>query len=48
MFSSSAGPGGVRWLQPVHRRRRRRVPVVPILALVALIGVGVGAFLFVR
>jgi hypothetical protein len=48
MFSSSAGPGGVRWLQPVHRRRRRRVPVLPILGLAALVAVGVGAFLFVR
>ena len=48
MFSSSAGPGGVRWLQPVHRRRRRRVPVVPIMALVALLGAAVAVVLFVR
>jgi len=44
MFTSSAaGPGGVRWLQPVQRRRRRRVPILPILALLALIAAVVGA-----
>jgi cell division protein FtsI/penicillin-binding protein 2 len=49
MFSSSAaGPGSVRWLQPVYRRRRRRPPVVPILALVLLLAVGAGAVAFVR
>ena len=48
MFSSSAGPGGVRWLQPVQRRRRRRIPVVPILALVALLAVAAGGYAVVR
>jgi cell division protein FtsI/penicillin-binding protein 2 len=49
MFSSStAGPGGVRWLQPVQRRRRRRVPVGPILAVVALLAVAAGGYAFIR
>jgi len=48
MFTSSSGPGAVRWLQPVHRRRRRRVPVVPVLAVLLLAGVGVAAVLLVR
>src|SRR5215210_1448340 len=48
VYSSSSGPGAGRWLQPVYRRRRRRVPVVPILALLALLGAGVGAVLLVR
>lgn len=49
MFSSSAyGPGAVRWLQPVRRRRRRRVPVGPILALALLLVIAGGALAFVR
>jgi peptidoglycan glycosyltransferase len=48
MFSSSAGPGGVRWLQPVQRRRRRRVPVGPMLAVVALLALAAGGYAFVR
>ena len=48
MFSPSPGPGSVRWLQPVHRRRRRRVPVGPILVLIVLIGLVVAAVLLVR
>ena len=49
MFSSSAyGPGGVRWLQPVRRRRRRRVPVGPILAGLVLLALAGGAYAFVR
>jgi peptidoglycan glycosyltransferase len=47
-ISSSAGPGAVRWLQPVQRRRRRRVPVGPILALVAVLAVAAGGYAFVR
>src|SRR3954454_12671412 len=38
-----SGPGSVRWLTPVHRRRRRRPPVGRIAALVALVGVAAGA-----
>src|SRR5829696_5110120 len=45
MFASS---GGVRWLQPVQRRRRRRVPVGPVLGLLALLVLAAGAFAFVR
>ena len=45
MFASS---GGVSWLQPVQRRRRRRVPVGPILAVALLLAVAAGAFAFVR
>jgi peptidoglycan glycosyltransferase len=45
MFASS---GGVRWLQPVQRRRRRRVPFGPLLALLALLVLAAGAFAFVR
>ena len=45
MFASS---GGVRWLEPVQRRRRRRVPVGPILAVVALLAIAAGAFAFIR
>ena len=51
MFSSSAGPGGVRWLQPVQRRRRRRrrrVPVGPIVAVVALLALAAGGYAYVR
>jgi penicillin-binding protein A len=50
MFTShsSAGPGAVRWLQPVQRRRRRRVPAGPILALVALLVLAAGGYAFVR
>jgi len=49
MFSSSSGPGAVRWLQPVQRRRRRRrVPLGPILLVVALLALAGGAFAFVR
>ena len=49
MFSSSAyGPGAVRWLQPVRRRRRRRLPVGPILAAIVLLALAAGAFAFVR
>jgi penicillin-binding protein A len=49
MFASStAGPGGVRWLQPVQRRRRRRVPVGPIAAVVMLLALGGGAYAVVR
>ncbi len=45
MFASS---GGVRWLQPVERRRRRRVPVGPILLVLALLALAAGAFLYLR
>ena len=49
MFSSPAsGPGAVRWLQPVQRRRRRRAPVGPILLGVVLLALAGGAFAFVR
>jgi peptidoglycan glycosyltransferase len=48
MFSSSPAPGGVRWLQPVQRRRRRRVRLGPIVALVALLALGAAAYAFVR
>ena len=49
MFSSSAyGPRGVSWLQPVRRRRRRRVPAGPILPGVLLLALAGGAFAFVR
>ena len=48
-FSSpAAGPGGVRWLQPVQRRRRRRLPVAPIVVLAALVALAAGAFMVVR
>src|SRR5215210_7524548 len=48
MFASPAsGPGSVRWLQPVHRRRRRS-PVGPILLAVAMLALAGGAFAFVR
>jgi peptidoglycan glycosyltransferase len=46
--STSAGTGSVRWLQPVQRRRRRRVPVGPILAVVALLALAGGGYAFVR
>ena len=39
----SSDLGRVRWLQPVRRRHRRRVPVVPILLLALLVATGVGA-----
>ena len=49
VFSSSAyGPGAVRWLQPVRRRRRRRAPVGPILAGIVLLALAGGALAFVR
>ena len=48
VFSSPAGTSSVRWLQPVQRRRRRRVPVGPIMLLAALIVLAVGAVLLVR
>src|SRR5918997_2966743 len=48
VYSSSPGPGAGRWLQPVYRRRRRRLPALPILAVVALLGAGVAAVLLVR
>ena len=49
MFSSApAGPGAVRWLQPVQRRRRRRAPAGPILAAAVLLAIAGGAFAFVR
>ncbi len=48
MFSSSAGSGSVRWLQPVKRRRRRRVPIGPILLLLALLALAAAAVGFVR
>ena len=49
MFTSpAAGPGGVRWLQPVQRRRRRRVPVGPILAVLVLAGAAVAGVLLWR
>ena len=38
----------MRWLQPVHRRRRRRVPVGPILAVVLLLALAAGGYAFVR
>jgi cell division protein FtsI/penicillin-binding protein 2 len=38
----------VRWLQPVQRRRRRRLPVGPILLVLALLGAAAGAYAFVR
>jgi penicillin-binding protein A len=46
--SASAGPGAVRWLQPVQRRRRRRAPAGPILALVVLLALAAGGYAFVR
>jgi hypothetical protein len=49
MFSSPAsGPGGVSWLQPVQRRRRRRAPVGPILLATLLVALAGGAYAFVR
>jgi peptidoglycan glycosyltransferase len=49
MFSTPpSGPGSVRWLQPVSRRRRRRAPVGPILFGVILLALAGGAFAFVR
>jgi len=48
MFASSAGPGGVRWLQPVQRRRRRRAPLGPILLVGAVLALAAGAVAFVR
>jgi cell division protein FtsI/penicillin-binding protein 2 len=38
----------VRWLQPVQRRRRRRVPVAPIVLLALLVALAAGAFVLVR
>src|SRR5215207_8443033 len=49
MFSSpAAGPGAVRWLQPVQRRRRRRAPVGPLLLAAVLLALAGGAFAYVR
>src|SRR4051812_35603283 len=42
MFATS-GPGSVRWLEPVHRRRRRRPPVGRIAVMLALVAALVGA-----
>jgi penicillin-binding protein A len=42
MFAAS-GPGSVRWLEPVHRRRRRRIPVGRIAIMLALVAALVGA-----
>jgi penicillin-binding protein A len=40
----SSGSGSVRWLQPVNRRRRRRIRIVPILiGLLVLAGAGTAA-----
>src|SRR4051794_40116368 len=38
-----SGPGSVRWLEPVQRRRRRRPPVGRIAGLVAIVAVAAGA-----
>ena len=38
----------MRWLQPVRRRRRRRLPVGPVLAGIVLLALAAGAFAFVR
>ena len=49
MFTSStAGPGSVRWLQPVQRRRRRRLPIAPIVAVLALLALAAGAVAMLR
>jgi Penicillin binding protein transpeptidase domain len=49
MFSPArSGPGAVRWLEPVQRRRRRRSPVGPILLGVVLLALAGAAFAFVR
>jgi peptidoglycan glycosyltransferase len=49
MFSSTAsGPGTVRWLQPVQRRRRRRAPLGPILVGVVLLALAGAAYALVR
>src|SRR5215207_8472809 len=49
MFASpAAGPGAVRWLQPVQRRRRRRAPVGPLLLGALLLLLAGGAFAYVR
>jgi cell division protein FtsI/penicillin-binding protein 2 len=48
MFSSSAGRGAAPWLQPVTRRRRRRIPAGPILAVVVLLALAAGGYAFVR
>jgi penicillin-binding protein A len=44
--SSSAGIGSVRWLQPVQRRRRRRIPLAPVLLLLAVLAVAGGALAY--
>jgi hypothetical protein len=46
-FASSGGVGAP-WLQPVGRRRRRRLRVGPILALIALLAVAAGAAAYMR
>jgi penicillin-binding protein A len=46
--SRAPGPGAVRWLQPVQRRRRRRAPLGPILLGVLLLGLAGAAFALVR
>jgi penicillin-binding protein A len=43
-----SGPGAVRWLQPVRRRRRRRAPLGPLLLGVLLLGLAGAAFALVR
>jgi len=49
MFASHpSGPGTVRWLQPVQRRRRRRLPIGPILLGVVLLALAGAAFAVVR
>src|SRR5215207_6639514 len=43
---SSGSIGRVRWLEPVERHQRRRVPVVPILLFAAVLAVAAGAAWF--
>jgi penicillin-binding protein A len=45
MFAGPAPRGSVRWLEPVHRRRRRPpLPLVPLGVLLLLVAAGVGAY----
>jgi penicillin-binding protein A len=49
MFASQgSGPGSVRWLQPVQRRRRRRLRTGPIVLGVALLALAGAAVALVR